>query len=34
MRFVMELCDRVVVMDHGENIADGPPAADPRRSRR
>jgi len=25
MRFVMKLCDRVVVMDHGEIIAEGPP---------
>ncbi|GAC1347781.1 MAG: hypothetical protein NVSMB18_33900 [Acetobacteraceae bacterium] len=25
MRFVMDLCDRVVVLDHGEIIADGPP---------
>ena len=32
MRFVMALCDRLVVMDHGIKIADGPPAqvrADP-----
>ena len=27
MRFVMGLCDRVVVLDHGETIADGPPSA-------
>ncbi len=26
MRFVMDLCDRVVVLDHGETIAEGPPA--------
>ena len=25
MRFVMALCDRLVVTDHGEKIADGPP---------
>ena len=27
MPFVMALCDKVVVMDHGEVIAEGPPAA-------
>ena len=26
MRFVMQLCDRVIVLDHGETIANGPPA--------
>jgi neutral amino acid transport system ATP-binding protein len=26
MRFVMDLCDRVIVLDHGETIADGPPS--------
>jgi ABC-type branched-subunit amino acid transport system ATPase component len=33
MPFIMGLCDKVVVMDHGERIAEGPPAAirdDPR----
>ncbi len=27
MAFVMELCDQVVVMDHGMKIAEGPPGA-------
>lgn len=27
LRFVMDLCDRVIVLDHGEKIADGPPEA-------
>ena len=26
MRLVMPLCDRIVVMDEGEKIAEGPPA--------
>jgi len=27
MAFVMGLCDALVVMDHGEKIAEGPPEA-------
>ena len=27
MRFVMGLCDRLTVLDHGERLAEGPPAA-------
>jgi branched-chain amino acid transport system ATP-binding protein len=25
MRFVMGLCERIVVLDHGEKISEGPP---------
>jgi branched-chain amino acid transport system ATP-binding protein len=27
MRFVMSLCEQIVVLDHGEEIAYGPPEA-------
>jgi ABC-type branched-subunit amino acid transport system ATPase component len=27
MRFVMAVCDRIVVLHHGEKIAEGQPAA-------
>jgi ABC-type branched-subunit amino acid transport system ATPase component len=33
MRFVMDLCDRLIVLDHGETITEGTPdevGADPR----
>jgi branched-chain amino acid transport system ATP-binding protein len=26
MKFVMNLCERILVLDHGEEIAQGPPS--------